>query len=140
MFRANGTFPSRLPLRRIRSALSERFGAARPAQPTRPVLGYQATLDQARDALRHGMWEEAEDALMNADILAGDDPAFFNLVGILHECHGRKRQARKFYGRAIALNGTYAPAQQNMRRLYELKMFGKTQETVALGDEPDPTA
>jgi hypothetical protein len=67
--------------------------------------------------------------------VAGHDPGFLNLMGIVHECRGRKRQARKCYGRAIAINSCYAPAQRNLRRLYELKIFGSTRELPVLGDE-----
>src|SRR5258708_20131045 len=92
-------------------------------------------LDQARDAIRRGALDEAEQALRQGRAAAGEDPGYLNLTGILHECRGRKRQARKFYGRAIALSRNYRPAQQNLRRLYELAIFGRTSLTAALGDE-----
>jgi hypothetical protein len=50
---------------------------------------------------------------------------------------GRKEMARRFYGRAIRADGKFAPAQQNMRRLYELTTFGHTTQHVALGDEAE---
>jgi len=76
-----------------------------------------------------------EALLMRAGAIAGNDPAFFNLVGILREVEGNKDGAAEFYGRAIRSNSEYAPAQQNMRRLYELKKFGQTDQAVLLGDE-----
>jgi Flp pilus assembly protein TadD len=102
---------------------------------TLTASGYAGALQSARDALRAGRLCVAEDALMRASCLAGDDPAFFTLVGVLHECQGQTRAARKSYGRAIALHGTFAAAQQNMRRLYELATFGRAAEPIALGDE-----
>jgi Flp pilus assembly protein TadD len=100
-------------------------------------LGYAAALQSARDALRAGDLARAEDELMRAGHLAGNDPAFFTLVGVLHECRSRPRDARKSYGRAIASDGHFPAAQQNMRRLYELATFGRAVEPIALGDEPD---
>ena len=103
-----------------------------------PVFGrlsYQSTLAQARVAMRREDWCEAEALLMSAGSIAGDDPAFFNLVGVLWEVRGNRRAAKRFYGRAIHADSRYAPAQQNMRRLYELDTFGRTRQCVALGDE-----
>src|SRR3954471_15089380 len=99
------------------------------------AIGYRSTLAMVRAALRREDWVEAEALLMRAGPIAGNDPAFFNLVGILREVEGNKEAAAEFYGRAIRSNSEYAPAQQNMRRLYELKKFGQTDEDVALGDE-----
>jgi hypothetical protein len=56
---------------------------------------------------------------------------------VLYESRREWRLARKFYGKAIGLDSHYEPAQKNLRRLYELKQFGRSQEPVALGDEPD---
>ncbi|HEV8292560.1 MAG TPA: hypothetical protein VGP94_11585 [Tepidisphaeraceae bacterium] len=98
-------------------------------------VGYRATLRMVRSALRREDWVEAEALLMRAGPIAGNDPAFFNLVGILREVEGNKEAAAEFYGRAIRADGDYPPAQQNMRRLYELRCFGHTDQEVALGDE-----
>src|SRR2546421_5723787 len=97
--------------------------------------GYRATLRMVRAALRREDWVEAEALLMRAGPIAGNDPAFFNLVGILREVEGNKNAAAEFYGRAIRSNSEYVPAQQNMRRLYELRKFGQTDQAVLLGDE-----
>ena len=99
------------------------------------AVGYRSTLAMVRSALRREDWGEAEALLMRAGPLSGNDPAFFNLVGVLREVEGNKDAAAEFYGRAIRANSNYAAAQQNMRRLYELKNFGHTEQTVALGDE-----
>ena len=97
--------------------------------------GYRGTLATVRRAMREEKWTEAEAMLMRAGPIAGSDPAFFNLVGVLREVAGNKDAAAEFYGRAIRADGSYAPAQQNMRRLYELRNFGQTHQVVALGDE-----
>ncbi|HEV8605938.1 MAG TPA: hypothetical protein VGQ99_11255 [Tepidisphaeraceae bacterium] len=99
-------------------------------------VGYKAALDMARRAFRREAWSEAESLLMQAGVIAGNDPAFFNLVGILREVEGNKEAAGSFYGKAIRADSNYAPAQQNMRRLYELRTFGHTSQMVCLGDEP----
>jgi hypothetical protein len=43
-------------------------------------------------------------------------------------------RAKRYYGQAIRLNGNYEPAQQNMRRIYELFQFGSSREPFNLGD------
>ena len=93
-----------------------------------------------RSSMRGGRYGEgtgagAEALLMRAAPLACDDAAFYNLAGLLWEARGDERAAKKFYGRAIRRDRKYPPAQQNMRRLYELRTFGHTRQCVALGDE-----
>jgi hypothetical protein len=45
--------------------------------------------------------------------------------------------ARKCYGKAIAADKRYEPAQANMRRLYELQALGRSTQGVMLGDQAD---
>lgn len=100
-----------------------------------PDLSYSEVLAQVRRDLFEGNLPHAEALLMRAADLAGTDPTYFNLLGVLHEAQGRKTVARKFYGKAIRANSKCAAAQQNMRRLFELERFGSSREEVALGDE-----
>jgi hypothetical protein len=44
-------------------------------------------------------------------------------------------RAKKLYGKAIKYGPYYEPAQQNMRRIFELFHFGSSQEPVAFGDD-----
>jgi hypothetical protein len=44
-------------------------------------------------------------------------------------------KAKKFYGQAIKLDKRYEPAQQNMRRLFEVDHFGSSKEPVSLGEK-----
>ncbi|MFI5380173.1 MAG: response regulator [Tepidisphaerales bacterium] len=97
--------------------------------------GYAAVLSGVREALRAGNMALAETLLMKAEDLGHEDEAYFNLIGVYYEAGRRWRLAQKFYGKAIKANGKYAPAQQNMRRIYELYTFGRSKEAVALGDE-----
>jgi DNA-binding response OmpR family regulator len=100
-----------------------------------PEGGYGEVLDRVRAALRAGEFKEAERDLMTAGLIADDDPAFLNLAGVLHESHGRIDSASRFYQRAAALNRGYGPAQENLKRLGELRRHGKSKRTVAFGDE-----
>jgi FixJ family two-component response regulator len=59
----------------------------------------------------------------------------FNLAGVLAELLEDYKQAKKYYGQAIRLDNGYEPAQQNMRRLFELDHFGSSSELVDLGDD-----
>lgn len=93
---------------------------------------YEALLARARAALVDYELPRAEALLLRAAPLAEKDPAYHNLMGLLTELREDISGARKHYGRAIALNCKYAPAQQNMRRLYELREFGHSSEPGAL--------
>jgi hypothetical protein len=61
----------------------------------------------------------------------------FNLAGVLAELLEDYGKAKKCYGQAIKLDKSYAPAQQNMRRLFEVDHFGSSKEPVNLGDDWD---
>ena len=78
----------------------------------------------------------AESLLMRvAESREKQSAEYFNLLGILYEAQAKWRLARKCYGKAIAADKNFVPAQSNMRRLYELQNFGKSAEPVLLGDE-----
>lgn len=57
-----------------------------------------------------------------------------NLLGVLSEMNEDYATAKKCYGRAIAINSNYEPAQQNMRRIFELFNFGSSKEPFNLGE------
>jgi FixJ family two-component response regulator len=57
----------------------------------------------------------------------------FNLAGVLAEMLDDHDRAKKYYGQAIKLDKNYEPAQQNMRRLFELQHFGSSSEPFNLG-------
>jgi DNA-binding response OmpR family regulator len=96
--------------------------------------GYVAVLSRVRDALRESNLAGAEALLMKAADLAQHDAAYFNLLGVIYETRRQWRLAKKFYGKAIHTDRTYEPAQQNMRRIYELDTYGRSREPVALGE------
>ena len=93
---------------------------------------YDVLLARARVALTEMDLPRAEGLLLRAAPMGGEDPAFHNLLGLLTELRGDFSGARKHYGKAISLNSKFAPAQQNMRRIYELREFGRSDEQGAL--------
>ena len=93
---------------------------------------YDVILARARAALVNGDLTRAEGLLLRAAPLGEKDPAFWNLLGLLTELQGQFNEARKNYGKAIRLDGKFAAAQQNMRRMYELREFGQSKEEGAL--------
>ena len=90
-----------------------------------------------RDALLaicDGRWNDAEKALTIDGATEPCDAVFLNLLGIV--CQGRHewKQAKRFFGRAMRAND-FMPAEQNLRRLYELETFGKTDLAITLIDD-----
>ena len=102
-----------------------------------PADGYAGVLDRVRKNLRLAQYTDAETLLMKAADLALKDAAYFNLLGVLYEARRQWRLAKKFYGKSLKEDRDYAPAQHNLRRIYELTQFGSTTTGVQLGDEPD---
>ncbi len=109
------TWADRLSCHRMHSMLSRLYGAIRMADP-----------DAALTAL----------ARCGGGLL-DDDPAYFNLLGVIAEMRREWRAANWLYGQALFVDKTYRPAQCNLRRLYELYTFGRTRESVAIGDETE---
>jgi DNA-binding response OmpR family regulator len=61
-------------------------------------------------------------------------PDALNLAGVLFEMQKDYERARKLYGKAIKYGPYHEPAQQNMRRLFELFNFGASNEPFNLGE------
>lgn len=98
----------------------------------------------------HSIWERNSAALMasaaicqgelvlaETTILAGGDAALcdascLNLLGVIAEKRHDWKLARRMYGRSIRADRRFEPAQQNMRRWFELFTFGRSSEPVAL--------
>lgn len=100
--------------------------------------GYDGVLGRVRKALRLKDITSAETLLMKAaDVAHGKDAPYFNLLGVLYETQREWRLAKKFYGKAMRADRHYQPAQQNMKRIYELYTFGRSRVQVALGDESE---
>jgi Flp pilus assembly protein TadD len=86
-------------------------------------------------AIRLGCIEEADAILRRLSGPEARTAAWFNLMGVVFEAGGDWAQARRYYGKAMRADRRFAPAEQNMRRWYELFTFGCTRWPVALGDE-----
>jgi DNA-binding response OmpR family regulator len=100
--------------------------------------GYEQTLDRIRKSLRLADYSSAESMLLKvAESRQQHTAEYFNLLGVLYEAQRKWRLARKCYGKSIASDKRYQPAQANMRRIYELHTFGRSTEAIALGDEPN---
>jgi DNA-binding NtrC family response regulator len=93
---------------------------------------YEALLARGRMALMEGDLPRAEGLLLRAGPLGDSDAAYHNLLGLLTELRGDFSAARRHYGKAISIDRKFEPAQQNMRRLYELREFGHSSEPGAL--------
>src|SRR4051812_320845 len=109
----------------------------RPTMPTYLKDEQRSALTQdVCTAIRLGFPEQAMSLLESAGAAAQRDASCLNLMGVIHERLGRWDLARRFYGRAMRADGRYQPAQQNMRRWYELYTLGCSTERIAqLGDE-----
>jgi hypothetical protein len=85
-------------------------------------------------ALRMGDQERAYSMLNRFTRVLASDPAYLNLLGVVFELRNDPAIARRCYGVAVCVDPAYAPARQNIRRLYELNTLGRTSLAVSLGD------
>jgi DNA-binding response OmpR family regulator len=100
--------------------------------------GYERVLDRIRKLLRMADYENAMTLLMKAaDRNDQQSAAYFNLLGVLYEAQRRWRLARKCYDKAIDADENYQPARHNLRRLLELRRYGRSSQPVILGDEAE---
>jgi CheY-like chemotaxis protein len=120
----------------VRSVLCEPELDSAPAACGAPG-GYEQAMNRIRRSLRLADFGSAESLLTKvADRPAKHTAEYFNLLGVLYEAQHKWRLARKCYGKAMRANKGYAPAEANIRRLYELHTFGRSTQAVVLGDEP----
>jgi CheY-like chemotaxis protein len=120
----------------VKSVLDEPDLDPRPEVSVSFPGSYDHAVARIRKALRLADFENAEAMLMKAaDRKQTSSAEYYNLLGVLYEAQRQWRLARKCYGKAIAADKQYQPAQLNMRRLYELYTFGKSEQSVVLGDE-----
>jgi DNA-binding NtrC family response regulator len=125
----------------LRKLLSEVLARhALPGAPDRPAtaLKYKSEpslhLLAAKRALNDRDFDLAREHLR--EVIKQNDRIVepHNLLGVLFEMNDDYDQAKKCYGRAIAIDSSYEPAQQNMRRLFDLFHFGSSKESFNLGD------
>ena len=64
-------------------------------------------------------FDKAEEILKDAVSKNLSSPVTYNLLGVISEYKGDVAQAQKYYGAALALDPTYKPAENNIRRTAE---------------------
>jgi len=92
-------------------------------------------VSEARLAIRLGFLVEAESILLRAEQVAPGSAECMNALGVICELQREWKKARRAYCKAMRRDRRYAPAEQNIRRLYELNTFGRTSIPIQLGDE-----
>jgi DNA-binding response OmpR family regulator len=88
----------------------------------------------AKRCLNLRLFNKARLHLVKAMELNSKSVEAFNLAGVLAEMLDEPDKAKKYYGQAIKLDKNYEPAQQNMRRLFELQHFGASSEPFNIGE------
>ena len=99
-----------------------------------PAETFGAHIVAAKRRLNLRAFGKARLHLVKALELNAKSAEAFNLAGVLAEVLEDYDKAKKYYGQAIKLNKNYEPAQQNMRRLFEVDHFGSSKEPVNLGE------
>jgi len=94
---------------------------------------FYAHLDAAKRLINQQDFARASEHVKRA-LASADSAEACNMAGVLFEMNEDYENAKKYYGQAIALDKNYEPAQQNMRRLFELFNFGSSKEPVDLGN------
>ena len=108
----------------------------RHARPNDPLVEtFSAHIVAAKRCINLRAFAKARLHLAKALELNAKSVDAFNLAGVLAELLEDYDKAKKYYGRAIKLDKNYEPAQQNMRRLFEVDQFGSSTEPVNLGDK-----
>ena len=109
---------------------------ARHAAP-QPKLAetFSAHIVAAKRALNLRAFSMARLHLVKAMELNPESIEAFNLAGVLCELQKDFDKAKKYYGHAIWLDKNYEPAQQNMRRMFEVFNFGSSEEPINLGTD-----
>jgi len=117
-------------LRRLVAEILDRHASRREHQNE----DFKSHIVAAKRCLNLRSFESARLHLAKAMELNTKSVEAFNLAGVFYEMMEDQRKARKYYGQAIKLNKNYEPAQQNMRRLFELENFGSSSEPFNLGE------
>jgi len=85
-------------------------------------------------AICQGEWDAAARALTSAPTMTARSAECLNLIGVVRQARHDWAGARQYYAKSIRADRQYAPAEQNIRRLYELETFGSTNLPIALAD------
>jgi DNA-binding response OmpR family regulator len=119
----------------LRSTVGEILSRhAKPAPHLVSEVTFDAHVQAAKRFLNLRQFGKAREHIVKALEIRTDSEEVFNLGGVLFEMLEDYDQAKRYYGQAIRLNKNYEPAQQNMRRIYELFQFGSSKEPFNLGE------
>jgi FixJ family two-component response regulator len=91
---------------------------------------FNLSIRRAKRAINLQDFPTARKHLADALESIPNSPVAFNLAGVMHEIQKDYDQAKRCYGQAIRLDKDFEPAQQNMRRIFELFNFGSSEEQV----------
>lgn len=123
-------------LRNLVAEIFARHATLSTTEPEKPLRDDFATqLSEAKRLLNLQAFQPAWTHLGRALELNTQSPEALNLAGVYFEMQEDYGRARKLYGKAIKYGPHYEPAQQNMRRIFELSHFGSSQEPFALGND-----
>jgi FixJ family two-component response regulator len=89
----------------------------------------------AKRAINLRDFAAAKRDLVKALDMNPSSPSAFNLVGVMLEMREEYEQAKRYYGQAIKIDKHFEPAQQNMRRIFELFRFGSSKEPINIDNE-----
>ena len=117
-------------LRRIVAEILKRHAP----QKDVPAESFNSHIVAAKRCLNLRLFTMARMHLVKAMELNSKSVEAFNLAGVLAEMLDEPDKAKKYYGQAIKLDKNYEPAQQNMRRLFELQHFGASSEPFNIGE------
>ena len=117
----------------LRSIVGEILGRHAKPSPASPET-FDTHVQAAKRLINLRQFPGAREHIAKALEIRSDSEEVFNLGGVLFEMLEDYTRAKRYYGQAIRLNKNYEPAQQNMRRIYELFQFGSSKEPFNLGD------
>ena len=125
------------PLRpeELRKMVAEIILRHQPGKKFIALDDFEGHLTASKRLINQRDFTTAKSHILRALELNKNSPEAFNLAGVLAELTGDYDRARKCYGQAIKINKRYEPAQQNMRRIFELFHFGSSTEPFHLGEE-----
>ena len=120
----------------LRKIVTEIVGRHRP-RPVEMMPGsFEDCLREAKRLINLQQFDAAAEKIAEALRLDDHSPDAHNLKGVLYEICGDLDGAKKAYGRAIKFDSRHEAAQQNMRRLFELFNFGRSEEPLHFGEKP----
>jgi len=114
-------------LRQIVKEILLRHTAAKQREEKRDYLFY---IRSAKRAINLRDFASARKNISEALRLNDRSAEGFNLAGVLAEMREDYDKAKRYYGQAIKIDSHFEPAQQNMRRVFELFQFGESKEPI----------